>query len=85
MAILVVSTMKKLELFAPEVSTPSIARTNDAFAVVPTRLTFEPVLNPAPPAAIKTLLMNPENTSETIASALVVAPPPEIKTGSPIL
>ena len=79
------STTKVFALFAPEVSTPSIARTNDAFAVVPTRLTFEPVLNPAPPARTLTLLINPENTSETIASAVVVAPPPEITTESPML
>ena len=37
------------------------------------------------PINFNVITVNPENTSETIASALVVAPPPEIKTGSPIL
>ena len=80
-----VSTTKVFALLAPETSTPSIARTRDALAVEPTRLTLEPVLNPAPPATTLIWLMNPEKTSEIIASAVFVAPPPVTTTESPTL
>ena len=65
--ILSVLTVNVFAVFLPETSTPSIANTNAEFAAMPTTLTFEPVLNPAPPVKAAILLIAPEKTSDTIA------------------
>ena len=83
--ILSVLTVNVFAVFLPETSIPSIAKVKAVFEARPTTLTLDPALKPAPPAKASILLIIPEKTSETIASASFVAPPPVIVTISPTL
>ena len=73
-----------VEFATPVVSTEPIARSNIKGAIPETNIS-PPFINPAPPLVALTLVINPSTTSETVALAPTVAPPPVIGTWSPTL